>query len=182
MQNKPKLIKIKSIFSDSQDENRDPLQRGYSRVDTAEGSLSASSTSTSLDTVLIEANNELLPYPRHNISAPATVQPAAKPSSSPRPPNKHAFSPILESDETLTGTSLPATSLTDIVHEKHSTLKSGGDKGTLRSSKVSFEQTHVSSDEDSFEDRRQQFQKKKAISADHKGILKVRNQMRTFRI
>lgn len=164
-----------------QEENRDPLQRGYSRVDTAEGSLSNSSTSTSLDTVLIEANNELLPLPRqHNISAPNSQH-------SPRQPPKKTFSPILESDESSNAPQQQSTAIVKNVNEKHSTLRStdgGSNRGTLKSSKVSFEQPRDqgSSDEDSFEDRREHFQKKKAISADHKGILKVYKKSLLFQI
>lgn len=75
------LDKLKRSVSEA-DDNRDPLQRGYSRVETAEGSLSTSSTSTSLDTVLIENVNELIPLPRN--------------------PRQHhnQFTPISEGDET----------------------------------------------------------------------------------
>lgn len=109
-------------------------------MDTAEGSLSTSSTSTSLDTVLIENVNELIPIPRN--------------------PRQHQnqFTTISESDET-------------------NPLSRSGEirppKIFLKNSKVSFEQKEDSSDEDSFEDRRDQFQQRKAKSADHKGILKV---------
>lgn len=62
--------------------------------------------------------------------------------------------------------------------EKHSTLRFSDQprtvsKASLKSSKVSFEQPEQSSDEDSFEERREHFQQAKAKSADHKGILKV---------
>lgn len=137
-----------------QDEHRDPLQRGYSRVDTAEGSLSNSSTATSLDTVLIDsATTELAPLPR------------SQPLSRPTP-----FNPILESEE--------STSVRN-VNEKQSSLRRGDTalRTALKSSKVSFEQPadhdHEESDEDSFEERREHFQQKKAKSADHRGILKV---------
>lgn len=84
------------------------------------------------------------------------------------------FSPILESDDASANKSLEsvkASSLKRIDPSKTS-------KTSLKGSKVSFEQPGtVSSDEDSFEDRREHFQQKKAISTavtDHKGILKVR--------
>lgn len=110
-------------------------------MDTAEGSLSTSSTSTSLDTVLIENVNELIPIPRN--------------------PRQHQnqFTPISEGDETN-------------PLSRSGELKPS--KIFLKNSKVSFEQKEDSSDEDSFEDRRDQFQQRKAKSADHKGILKVR--------
>lgn len=110
-------------------------------MDTAEGSLSTSSTSTSLDTVLIENVNELIPLPRN--------------------PRQHQnqFTPISESDE---------------LNPLHRSGEIKVSKPSLKSSKVSFEQKEDTSDEDSFEDRRDQFQQRKAKSADHKGILKVR--------
>lgn len=110
-------------------------------MDTAEGSLSTSSTSTSLDTVLIENVNELIPLPRN--------------------PRQHynQFTPITESDET---------------NPFHRSGEIKTSKPSLKSSKVSFERKEDSSDEDSFEDRREQFQQRKAKSADHKGILKVK--------
>lgn len=121
-------------------------------MDTAEGSLSNSSTSTSLDTALIDSTNEA----RRNTSPPK--------SQAPHP----SFTPILETEENnqKSGDKL-----------KISSLKSGGDtktsKSSLKSSKVSFEKADYSSDEDSFEDRRDHFQQRKAKSVDHKGILKV---------
>lgn len=137
-----------------QDDTRDPLQHGYSRVETAEGSLSNSSTSTSLDTIVIESANVLGPLP-------------------PSRPLARTFSPILETDDSGTNKSLEsvkASSLKKIDANKAS-------KTSLKGSKVSFEQPGtVSSDEDSFEERREHFQQKKAISTaatDHKGILKV---------
>ena len=129
-------------------------------METAEGSLSNSSTSTSLDTVLLEQANELKPIPssRHTIA----IQPHSK-------THHKSFSPIPETEESKT---LPS----DI----QSSLRIGSDhvkisKGSLKSSKVSFEQPAdpESSDEDSFEEKREHFQQKKSKSADHKGILKV---------
>lgn len=109
-------------------------------METAEGSLSTSSTSTSLDTVLIENVNELIPLPRHQRQL------------------QNKFTPISESDE---------------VNALNRSGEIKTSKPSLKSSKVSFEQKDDSSDEDSFEDRRDHFQQRKAKSADHKGILKV---------
>lgn len=135
------------------------MQRGYSRVDTAEGSLSTSSTATSLDTVLIDSAN-------------AELAPRSTPLARPTP-----FKPILESEE--------STSVRNI-NEKHSSLRRNDPalKAALKSSKVSFEQPadHESTDEDSFEERREHFQQKKAKSAstaDHRGILKDLNHLLT---
>lgn len=135
-----------------QDENRDPQHRGYSRV--ADGSLSNSSTSTSLDTVLIENNNELVTIPRHT-------------------QHQSSFGPISETEESQPNATKDGS-------RKTSSLKviggeSKASKTSLKSSKVSFEQRDpdYSSDEDSFEDRRHHFQQRKATSVDHKGILKV---------
>lgn len=130
------------------------MQRGYSRVETAEGSLSNSSTSTSLDTVLIDSTNIDLT----GINRPPNPTPS-KPSP---------FSPIFENEESTTVRN---------VNEKQSSLRRGDQslKNALKNSKVSFQQPadHGSSDEDSFEGRREHFQAKKAKSADHRGILKV---------
>lgn len=149
---------INSIFLFAfQDENRDPQQRGYSRVQTADGSLSNSSTSTSLDTVLIENNNELVTIPRN---------------TPPKSPHQNTFGPILETEESQPNSTKDG--------RKTSSLRvvggeSKASKTSLKSSKVSFEQRDrdYSSDEDSFEDRRHHFQQRKATSVDHKGILKV---------
>lgn len=141
------------VNTKKQDDTRDPLQRGYSRVETAEGSLSNSSTSTSLDTIVIESANEFGPLPPSKQLA-------------------RTFSPILESDDPGTQRSLEniKTSLKKIDPTQVS-------KTSLKGSKVSFEQPdNLSSDEDSFEERREHFQQKKALSTaatDHKGILKV---------
>lgn len=125
------------------------MQRGYSRVETAEGSLSTSSTSTSLDTIAIESANEFGPLP-------------------PSRQIIRTFSPILEGDDNAKSLENLKGSL-----KKYNQSQS---KTSLKGSKVSFEQPGNSSDEDSFEDRRVQFQQKKALSTaatDHKGILKV---------
>lgn len=122
-------------------------------METAEGSLSNSSTSTSLDTIVIESANEFGPLPPSKQLA-------------------RTFSPILESDDPGTQRSLEniKTSLKKIDPTQVS-------KTSLKGSKVSFEQPdNLSSDEDSFEERREHFQQKKALSTaatDHKGILKV---------
>lgn len=125
-------------------------------METADGSLSNSSTSTSLDTVLIDNNNELITIPRHTST------------------HQNTFGPILESEETSSSNqklhdTKKASSLKVITGDNKTS------KSSLKSSKVSFEQRDrdYSSDEDSFEDKRHHFQQRKATSVDHKGILKV---------
>lgn len=124
-------------------------------METAEGSLSNSSTSTSLDTIAIESANEFGPLP-------------------PSRQLVRTFSPILESDDAGTNRSLESVKASSL--KKFDAGKAS--KTSLKGSKVSFEQpSNLSSDEDSFEERREHFQQKKAISTaatDHKGILKVR--------
>lgn len=154
------------IFS-HQDEKRDPLQRGYSRVDTADGSLSNSSTSTSLDTVVIESAKD------------STLLSGG---TDPTKNTRAAFSPILETEDqdsisqanNLTITS-NSSSLKTFENPLISNLKKSAatSKPSLKGSKVSFEQPDNESS-DSFEDRRDHFQQKKSLSAtDRKGILKV---------
>lgn len=156
-----------------QDEKRDPLQRGYSRVETADGSLSNSSTSTSLDTVVIESAKD------------STLLSGGTKSTADQQQNTRVpFSPILETEDVESVSALNNLSITS----NSSTLKtfenpllsnlkksSASSKPSLKGSKVSFEQPDIDSD-DSFEDRRGHFQQKKSLSTsvtDRKGILKV---------
>ena len=159
-----------------QDEKRDPLQRGYSRVETADGSLSNSSTSTSLDTVVIESAKD-------STLLSGGTKTAADQHQNTRVP----FSPILETEDAdsvsaLNNLSITSNSSTLKTFENPllSNLKKSSatntSKPSLKGSKVSFEQPDNDSD-DSFEDRRGHFQQKKSLSTavtDRKGILKVR--------
>lgn len=76
--------KIKrTMTNEGGDEIRDPLQYGYQRVNTAEGSLSTSTTATSLDTIVLDTNAEDLgSVPARGLQTQRT------------------FSPILETDDT----------------------------------------------------------------------------------
>lgn len=93
----------------------------------------------------------------------------------PLPPSKQlarTYSPILENEDSTIG------STKILENPKTSNLKkidaTNTSKASLKGSKVSFEQPNASSDEDSFEERREHFQQKKSLSAtDPKGILKV---------
>lgn len=160
-----------------QDEKRDPLQRGYLRVDTGDGSLSNSSTSTSLDTVVIESAKD----PNSLLSG--TSGASAAPGEQAKPHLRTTFSPIDEAEDDDVITSLNNLSITSnasarfhFENPKVSSLKktsTNTSKPSLKGSKVSFEQPGNESD-DSFEDRRRIFQQKKSLSAtDRKGILKV---------
>lgn len=151
------------------------MQRGYLRVDTADGSLSNSSTSTSLDTVVYESGKD--PSGQQSGSGTATAGEPAKPHL------RTTFSPIDEAEDDDVITSLNNLSITSnasarfhFENPKVSSLKktnTNTSKPSLKGSKVSFEQPDNESD-DSFEDRRKIFQQKKSLSAtDRKGILKV---------
>lgn len=161
-----------------QDEKRDPLYRGYSRVETADGSLSNSSTSTSLDTVVVESAKD-------STLLSGGTKTAADQQQNTRVP----FSPILETEDAesisaLNNLSITSNSSTLKTFENpllSNLKKSAGtniSRPSLKGSKVSFEQPDNDSD-DSFEDRRGHFQQKKSLSSsatDRKGILKVRTQ------
>lgn len=124
-------------------------------MDTAEGSLSNSSTSTSLDTVVLESarDNPFLQTP--------TNQP------------RKAFSPILESDDNDIVISPPKSFDSPKISNLKKPTTTGQPKPTLRGSKVSFEKSG-NENEENFERRRDHFQQKKSLSAtDRKGILKV---------
>lgn len=124
-------------------------------MDTAEGSLSNSSTSTSLDTVVIESAKD------------STLLPPTHPRTT--------FSPILESEDGDTITSPTKAFESPKISNLKKTAQTAASKPSLKGSKVSFEQPGHESD-DSFEDRREHFQQKKSLSAtDRKGILKVSN-------
>lgn len=151
------------------------MQRGYSRVETADGSLSNSSTSTSLDTVVIESAKDT-----HLSGGTKT---AADQQQNTRVP----FSPILETEDADSVSALNNLSITSnsstlktfenpIISNLKKSSATNISKPSLKGSKVSFEQPDNDSD-DSFEDRRGHFQQKKSLSlsasTDRKGILKV---------
>lgn len=125
-------------------------------MDTAEGSLSNSSTSTSLDTVVLESarDNPFLQTPSNQ---------------------KKAFSPILESEDSDIVTSPPKAFDSPKISNLKKATAAGGLKPVVKGSKVSFEKPSNESDE-SFERRRDHFQQKKSLSAttDRRGILKVK--------
>lgn len=163
----------------NQDEKRDPLQRGYLRVDTGDGSLSNSSTSTSLDTVVIESAKD----PNSLLSGTSGAGAGSGTGEQAKPHLRTTFSPIDEAEDDDVITSLNNLSITSnasarfhFENPKVSSLKktnTNTSKPSLKGSKVSFEQPGNESD-DSFEDRRRIFQQKKSLSAtDRKGILKV---------
>lgn len=149
------------------------MQRGYSRVETADGSLSNSSTSTSLDTVVIESVKD------STLLSSANSGPDHQ-----KHKERTTFSPIHEDEDDDVITSLNNLSITSNASSKFafenpkiSSLKktsTNTSKPSLKGSKVSFEQPEHDSD-DSFEDRRIHFQQKKSLSAtdSRKGILKV---------
>ncbi|EAA44045.3 AGAP005563-PA [Anopheles gambiae str. PEST] len=127
------------------DEIRDPLQYGYQRVNTAEGSLSTSTTATSLDTIVLDTNAEDL----------ASVPPRTLQHHQPQ----RTFSPILETDDT------------NPFLEPVEKAKS---KSSLKSSRVSFDQEddRFDEDENSFRKQREHFQKHKSHStSEHKSQL-----------
>lgn len=124
-------------------------------MDTAEGSLSTSSTSTSLDTVVLESarDNPFLQTPTNQ--------------------QRKAFSPILESDDNDIVTSPPKAFDSPKISNLKKTSATGAQKPSLKGSKVSFE-SPGNDTEETFERRRDHFQQKKSLSAtDRKGILKV---------
>uniref|UniRef100_A0A182X525 Uncharacterized protein n=1 Tax=Anopheles quadriannulatus TaxID=34691 RepID=A0A182X525_ANOQN len=138
--------KIKrTMTSEGGDEIRDPLQYGYQRVNTAEGSLSTSTTATSLDTIVLDTNAEDL----------ASVPPRTLQHHQPQ----RTFSPILETDDT------------NPFLEPVEKAKS---KSSLKSSRVSFDQEddRFDEDENSFRKQREHFQKHKSHStSEHKSQL-----------
>lgn len=141
----------------------------------ADGSLSNSSTSTSLDTVVVEREKDTAPSKQL----------------------QRSFSPILETDDIITpgrniniSSSTTSSSNKKFVENPRTSSLKGHTKATskpsLKGSKVSFENpANESTDDDSsFEDRRGQFQQKKAYSVsattDRKGILKVKTLFISF--
>lgn len=133
----------------------DPLQQGYSRVNQSAGSggdgtLSNSTTSTSLDTVVIDTSTD-------NISNSPKLH----------PPQQRTFSPILEAEDTTnTGSNPFAEDFKELASRaKKSNLKCGG--------KITFEEEEndrFDEGEEAFKNRREHFQKTKSRS-EHKSIL-----------
>lgn len=136
------LIHLCNRFS-----QEDPLQQGYSRVNQkADGTLSNSTTSTSLDTVVIDTSTD-------NISNSPKLQ-KQKPST---------FSPILERGEG--GTTNP-------FAEDIKELAIRSQKSNLKGSHISFGEDEEADkfDEEAFKKKREHFQKTKSRS-EHKSIL-----------
>lgn len=123
----------------------DPLQQGYSRVN-QDGTLSNSTTSTSLDTVVIDTSAD-------NISNSPKLQ-QQKPRAT--------FSPILESESS-------SNPFRDDLKE----LAKRSKKSNLKGGHISFgedEEDTDKFDEDAFKKRREHFQKTKSRS-EHKSII-----------
>jgi facilitated trehalose transporter len=144
----------------------DPLQHGYSRVNqqAADGTLSNSTTSTSLDTVVIDTSTD-------NISnSPKFQQKKQK-----------TFSPILETDD--------SNPFKDDLKE----LALRSKKSNLKGGHISFgedeEEANDKFDEEAFKKKREHFQKTKSRS-EHKSlilrvsacVIAVRNEMQTNRV
>uniref|UniRef100_A0A182NLP9 Uncharacterized protein n=1 Tax=Anopheles dirus TaxID=7168 RepID=A0A182NLP9_9DIPT len=123
-----------------QDEIRDPLQYGYQRVNTAEGSLSTSTTATSLDTIVLDTNAEdLASVPPRGLTQP-----------------QRTFSPILETDDT------------NPFLETGEKAKSKSSLKSSRVS-FDQEEDRFDEDENSFRKQREHFQKHKSHStSEHK--------------
>lgn len=124
----------------------DPLQQGYSRVNQgAEGTLSNSTTSTSLDTVVIDTSTD-------NISNSPKLQQQ----------QKKTFSPILETEDATNP-------FADDIKE----LAIRSKKSNLKGQHIAFgedEEEADKFDEDAFKKKREHFQKTKSRS-EHKSIL-----------
>lgn len=124
----------------------DPLQQGYSRVN-QDGTLSNSTTSTSLDTVVIDTSAD-------NISNSPKLQ---------QQKLRTTFSPILETEDS---TSNP---FRDDLRE----LAARSKKSNLKGGHITFgedEEETDKFDEDAFKKRREHFQKTKSRS-EHKSII-----------
>lgn len=144
--------KIKRTMTNEGDDTRDPLQHGYQRVNTGEGSLSTSTTGTSLDTIVLDTNAEDL------VSTPRVGAP-------------RAYSPILETDDT--NPFLDTASPTSKATSGNSDYKSKS-KASLKGSRVSFDQEEDRFDEgdEGFRKQREHFQKHKSHStSEHKNQL-----------
>ncbi|XP_065087392.1 facilitated trehalose transporter Tret1 isoform X2 [Ochlerotatus camptorhynchus] len=140
--------KIKRTMTNEGDDTRDPLQYGYQRVNTGEGSLSTSTTGTSLDTIVLDTNAEDL-------------------NSTPRVGAQRTFSPILETDDTNPFLDPP-------VQKSSTTAESKAkSKSSLKGSRVSFDQEdRFDESDEGFRKQREHFQKNKSHStSEHKNQL-----------
>lgn len=141
------IPKFQFYFINIQD---DPSQQGYSKVtqSPAEGTLSASTTSTSLDTVADRSNE--------NISS-------SPPSSKP----KTSFSPIIESEDNPVGGG------GGFAHDIKELAKRAK-KSNLKGGHISFGEDEAEEadkfDEDAFTKKREHFQKTKSRS-EHKSLI-----------
>jgi len=138
-------VLIKLSFNSVQE---DPLQQGYSRVNQQpEGTLSNSTTSTSLDTVVIDTSTD-------NISNSPKLK-----------PQQRTFSPILETDDTHSNP------FADDIKELAIRAKKSNLKG---STKIDLgedeEDDRFDEGGEAFRNRREHFQKTKSRS-EHKSIL-----------
>ncbi|XP_049542411.1 facilitated trehalose transporter Tret1 isoform X1 [Anopheles darlingi] len=132
--------KIKrTMTNEGGDEIRDPLQHGYQRVNTAEGSLSTSTTATSLDTIVLDTNADDL------TSTPQRSQPM------------RTFTPIMETDDT-----------NPFLEPTQKTKSKSSLKASSRVS-FDQEDDQFDEDENNFRKQREHFQKHKSHStSEHK--------------
>lgn len=123
----------------------DPLQQGYSRVNqNTDGTLSNSTTSTSLDTVVIDTSTD-------NISSSPRLQQQ----------QQRTFSPILEDS---------SNPFADDIKELAVRSKKSNLKGSTHISFGEDEEESDKFDEDAFRKKREHFQKTKSRS-EHKSII-----------
>lgn len=143
--------KIKRTMTNEGDDTRDPLQYGYQRVNTGEGSLSTSTTGTSLDTIVLDTNAEDL-------------------NSTPRVGAQRTFSPILETDDTNPFLDPPPPGQKSPPAVGEAKAKS---KSSLKGSRVSFDQEdRFDETDEGFRKQREHFQKHKSHStSEHKNQL-----------
>lgn len=145
--------KIKRTMTNEGDDTRDPLQYGYQRVNTGEGSLSTSTTGTSLDTIVLDTNAEDL-------------------NSTPRVAAQRTFSPILETDDTnpFLDPPPPGQKSPPAVTAADAKARS---KSSLKGSRVSFDQEdRFDETDEGFRKQREHFQKHKSYStSEHKNQL-----------
>ncbi|XP_029722410.1 facilitated trehalose transporter Tret1 isoform X1 [Aedes albopictus] len=143
--------KIKRTMTNEGDDTRDPLQYGYQRVNTGEGSLSTSTTGTSLDTIVLDTNAEDL-------------------TSTPRVGAQRTFSPILETDDTNPFLDPPPPGQKSPPSVSDAKAKS---KSSLKGSRVSFDQEdRFDETDEGFRKQREHFQKHKSHStSEHKNQL-----------
>lgn len=141
---------VENALANTVDNNfqEDPLQQGYSRVNqnSADGTLSNSTTSTSLDTVVIDTSTD-------NISNSPKLQQQ----------KQRTFSPILESEDATNP-------FADDIKELAIRSKKSALKGSAHISFGDEEEEADKFDEEAFRRKRDHFQKTKSRS-EHKSIL-----------